>query len=185
MENKIIKIIQKEFSKTPDLIIKKIKLSLLDSIYIVYLESVGSGDKVNDYILKNLSNISSSKNKKIINIESIIPGPNSKEIKNYDEIEFYLTNGFALVIRNNTILAIEVKADINRSVSTPDTEPATNGPKDAFTESYQINLGLIKRRIKSNTLKNEEYIIGRKTKTKVGLLYFDDIAENSLVEEIK
>ena len=185
MENKIIKRIQKEFSKTPDLIIKKIKLSLLDSIYIVYLESVGSGDKVNDYILKNLSNISSSKNKKIINIESIIPGPNSKEIKNYDEIEFYLTNGFALVIRNNTILAIEVKADINRSVSTPDTEPATNGPKDAFTESYQINLGLIKRRIKSNTLKNEEYIIGRKTKTKVGLLYFDDIAENSLVEEIK
>jgi len=185
VENKIIKRIQNEFSKTPDLIIKKIKLSLLDVIYVVYLESVSSGDKVNDYILKNLSTLSTSKNKKIPNIDSIIPGPNTKEIKNEDEIEFYLTNGFTIIIRNKNILAIETKADINRSISTPDSEPATNGPKDAFTESYQMNLGLIKRRLKTNKLKNDEYIIGRKTKTKVGLLYFDDIVEENLINKIK
>ena len=52
MENKLIKRIQKEFSKTPDLIIKKVKLSLIDTVYIVYLETVSSSDKVNDYILK-------------------------------------------------------------------------------------------------------------------------------------
>jgi len=65
MQNKIIKRIQNEFTKTPDLIIKKIKLSLLDTVYVVYLETVSSSDKVNDYILKNLSYISSNKNKKI------------------------------------------------------------------------------------------------------------------------
>ena len=185
MENKIIKRIQEDFSKSPDLIIKKIKLSLLDTIYIVYLESVSSSDKVNDYILKNLSILSTSKDKKIPNINSIIPGPNTKEIKNKDEIEFYLTSGFTVIIRNKTIIAIETKADINRSVSTPDSEPATNGPKDAFTESYQMNLGLIKRRLKSNTLKTDEYIIGRKTKTKVGILYFEDIAEETIINEVK
>ena len=111
--------------------------------------------------------------------------PNIKEITNLDEIEFYLTSGFTIIIRGKTILAIETKADINRSVSTPDSEPAINGPKDAFTESYQINLGLIKRRLKSNTLKNDEYIVGRKTKTKVGVLYFDDIADETIIKEIK
>lgn len=185
MENKIVKRIQEEFSKNPDLTTKKIKLSLLDTVYIIYLETVSSSDKVNDYILKNLSNLSGLKNKKIRNLDSILPGPNTKEIKNYDEIEFFLTNGFTIVIRNNTILAIETKADINRSIAEPNSEPATNGPKDAFTENYQINLGLIKRRIKSHTLKTDEFIVGRKTSTKVGVLYFDDIAELETVEQIK
>jgi len=185
MENKIVKRIQEEFNKNPDLTTKKIKLSLLDTVYVVYLETVSSSDKVNDYILKNLSNLSGLKSKKIRNLDSILPGPNTKEIKNYDEIEFYITNGFTIVIRNNTILAIETKADINRSIAEPNSEPATNGPKDSFTENYQINLGLIKRRIKSHTLKTDEFVVGRKTSTKVGVLYFDDIAETEQVELIK
>lgn len=182
---KLIKRLQNEFSKTPDLIIKKVKLSLRDTYYVVYLETVSSSDKVNDYILKNLSYLSGIKHKSIYNFESIIPGPNAVSINNYDEIEYFLTSGFTVVIHNKEIIAIETKADINRAVNTPDSEPATVGPKDAFTENYQINIGLIKRRIKSNTLKTDEFTIGRKTKTKVGLLYFSDIAEDVLILKVK
>lgn len=184
MEEKIIKRIQEEFKNTPDLIIKKIKLSLLDTVYVVYLETVSSSDKVNDYILKNLSSFGSFKNTKKIDINSLIPGPNTKEIKNYDEIEYFITNGFTIVIRNNTILGIETRADINRGIPTSDTEPSPNGPKDAFTENYQINLGLIKKRLKSSKLKTDEFTLGRKTLTKVGLLYFEDIAEEKTIQLI-
>ena len=182
MKNKIVKRIQDEFQKTPDLIIKEIKLSLFDTIYVVFLETVSSGNKVNDYILKNLSSFSSFKNTRKIDINSLIPGPNTKEIKSLDEIEYFITNGFTIVIRDNTVLGIETRADINRGIPTPDTEPAPNGPKDAFTENYQINLGLIKKRLKSNKLKTEEFTIGRKTLTKVGLLYFADIAEDKTIQ---
>ena len=65
MENKIVKRIQEEFKKNPDLTTKKIKLSLLDTVYVIYLETISSSDKVNDYILKNLSNLSGLKSKKI------------------------------------------------------------------------------------------------------------------------
>ena len=186
MDNKIVKRIQDEFKNTPDLIIKKIKLSFLDTVYVVYLETVSSGNKVNDYILKNLSSFGSFKNTKKIDIASLIPGPNTKVINNYDEIEYFITNGFTIIIRGNTIIGVETRADINRGIPTPDTEPAPNGPKDAFTENYQINLGLIKKRLKSSKLKTDEFTIGRKTLTKVGLLYFEDIAERktiNLVEE--
>lgn len=184
MENKVVKKLQTDFIKNPDFIVKKVKLSLLDTIYVIYLESVSSSDKVNDYVLKNLTYLSGIKNKTKTNIENILAGPNMKYIKQYDEIEFYLTNGFTVIINNSKILAIETKADINRSVGTPDSEPATNGPKDAFTENYQINLGLVKRRIKSNTLKTDEHTIGRKTKTKIGVLYFDDITDEQLISSI-
>ncbi len=184
MENKIIKRLKKEFTSVPDLTIKKIKISLFTTVYVAYIETVSSSDKVNDYILKNLSHLSISKNPKIYNLDSIIPGPNSITIKNLDEMEYYITNGFTLVILNDSLIAVETKADINRGIPTPDTEPATNGPKDAFTENYQINMGLIKRRLKSSTLKTTEFTVGRITKTKVGLLYLSDIADETLINDI-
>lgn len=180
--NKIINRLQNEFNKSPDLVIKSITINILKKIYIAYLETVSSSDKVNDYILKNL--ILKKDNITKGNIASFIAAPNTLEIKNVDECEFYLTNGFSLVIIDNKIFAVETKADINRAVSDSQVESSINGPKDAFTENIQINIGLIKRRIKSSTLKAENRTIGRKTLTNISVLYFEDIADKKLVDNI-
>ena len=184
MENKIVKKIKNDFLQVPDFIIKKIKISFFDTIYVLYLETVSSGDRVNDYILKNLSSISSNKNKRLENLNSIIPAPNTKVVNNKDEIEFYITNGFTVIIYKSEILAIETRADIHRSITESGTEASINGPKDSFTENYQVNIGLIKRRLKSKTLKTIEYNVGRKTNTKVGILSFEDITKPELVNKI-
>ena len=180
--NKIINSLQNEFNKSPDLVIKSITINIFKKIYIAYLETVSSSDKVNDYILKNLilekDNITKS------NIASFIAAPNTIDIKNTDECEFYLTNGFSLVIIDSKILAVETRADINRAVSDSQVESSINGPKDAFTENIQINIGLIKRRIKSSTLKTENRTVGRKTLTNISVLYFEDIADKKLVDNI-
>lgn len=180
--NKIINRLQNEFNKSPDLVIKSITINIFKKIYIAYLETVSSSDKVNDYILKNL--ILEKDNVTKGNIVSFIAAPNTLEIKNADECEFYLTNGFSLVIIDNKIFAVETKADINRAVSDSQVESSINGPKDAFTENIQINIGLIKRRIKSSTLKAENRTIGRKTLTNISVLYFEDIADKKLVDNI-
>ena len=76
----------------------------------------------------------------------------------------------------------EVKGDLYRSVTPPTTETSVNGPKDSFNESILMNLGLIKRRIKSDKLVNEDFTLGRKTLTKVSLLYCSDIVKDELVK---
>lgn len=180
MNNSINKL-KKEFSLTPDLIIRKIEFKN-KYLYLAYLETVSSSDKVNDYILKNLNYFIGIK--KLPNINQILPSPNIKFLKSYDEVEYYITNGFTLIFYKNDIIAIETRADINRSVQTPEVEQSLYGPKDAFVENYQINLGLIKRRIKSKNLKIKEIDIGRKTTTKVGILYMEDTADNKNVDYI-
>lgn len=180
--NNLVRKLKEEFSESPDLIIKEIDVNLLNKIYVVYLETVSGSDKVNDYILKNI--ILKKEKVKKSNISSLIAGPNTIEVNNPDKCEFYLTNGFTLVIIDSKILAVETKADLNRGISVPDVEPSLNGPKDSFTENIQINLGLIKRRIKSNTLKSKNHTIGRKTKTSVNILYFEDIVDKSLIENL-
>lgn len=180
--NKIVARIKKEFSKTPDLIIKEININLFNTIYVLYLETVSGSNKVNDYILKNLI---ASKNKiNKYNLKSYLAGPNTKKIDNPDKIEYFLTNGFSIVILGDIIWGIETRADINRSVSNADVETSINGPKDSFTENYQINVGLIKRRLKSHNLKIENRVIGRKTSTQVGVMYFDDIVDDEIVQDV-
>ena len=180
--NKIINRIQDEFINNSDLITKDIEINIFTTIYIIYLETVTSSNKVNDYILKNIvANINKIKKN---NIKNYIAGPNLVIINNNDEIEFYLTNGYTIVICHNDIYAIETKADITRSIPECTVETSINGPKDAFVENIQTNIGLIKRRIKSNTLKTLNTYIGRKTKTNASILYFDDITDKELVKEI-
>ncbi len=180
--NKIVERIKKEFNKTPDLIIKEININLFNTVYILYLETVSGSNKVNDYILKNLIASKNKINKH--NLKSFLAGPNTKKIKNADEIEYFITSGFTIIILNNVIYGVETRADINRSVANADVETSINGPKDSFTENYQINLGLIKRRLKSHNLKIENRVVGRKTSTQVGLLYFEDIVDTDMVQDV-
>lgn len=177
---KILERIQTEFSKTPDLKIKEVRINLLQKIYVIYIETICDGDKINNYILKNLTNYKSKNN-----LNSNIPGPNTIFIKKTDEIEYYITNGYAIILSENNILAIEAKGNLHRSISESTREPSVLGPQDAFNENHNTNIGLIKRRIKSSTFKTEEIFLGRKTQTKISINYLEDIAEIKNVEKIK
>jgi len=178
--NKIVERIKNEFNKTPDLKIKDIRVNLLKKIYVVYIETICDSIKINDFILKNLTNYNN-----INNLNSNIPGPNTIIIKEYDQIEFYLTNGFAIIISDKNIIAVEVKGEINRAISTSTREPSIVGAEDAFNENIQTNLGLIKRRLKTRTLKSEELFLGRKSQTKIVINYLEDVAEEKNIKKIK
>jgi len=178
--NKIVERIKKEFSKTPDLKIKEIRVNLLKSVYIIFIETICDTDKINEYISKSLTKYNNKNN-----LNSNIPGPNTIVINSPDQIEFYITNGYAVVISDKKIIAIETKGNLNRGVTESTREPSLVGPEDAFIENHNINIGLIKRRIKNRTLKTEEIFLGRKTQTKISINYLDDVAEKDRVNKIK
>ena len=170
------------FSKSPDLVVKVIDANFFSKIYVVYLETVTSSNKVNEYILKEFILKKNEINKK--NITSYVAGANVKKISNIDLCEFYLTNGFAIVIMGNCLFGVECRADINRSITEAKVESSINGPKDAFVENIQINIGLIKKRLKSSKLKIENLYLGRKSLTNISIMYFDDVADLEMVKKI-
>lgn len=162
-----------------DIIHKEINIGKNNTINILFLESLCSGDKVNDYILKNITTKT-----KIYDISSILPSPNTKEIAS-NKIDYYLENAYTIVIHKEKIVAVETRAEIFRSVSKPESESSITGPKDAFTENYQMNIGLIKRRLKTSSLKIDNLTIGRRTKTQIGILYCEDIVEDKTLNDLK
>ena len=173
----VFKYINNTFKDTPDLVKRKIKYSF-SSVHIYYIETICSSEQVNNFILKNLTNPNSHRK-----FKDILAGPNFKEI-NLNKLEFYLYNGFTVLVYRNKIYAIETKASLDRSVTSPLVEQDLYGAKDALLENYQKNIGLIKRRLKSSHLKTKEYKLGRFTQTSTGVLYIDNITDMSLVKRI-
>ena len=167
--------LEKDYRNVQDLIKKDVK-----RLKIYYLETLCDQDKINEYILLFTNAFKIPKD-----IKKLLPSPHLLDVKTYQELEEYLENGFTIIIDNDKAYAIETKANLTRSIEAPSSEPTLYGAKDSLTENFQINLGLIKRRIKSNHLKNEELNIGRYSKTKVSMIYIDTIAERENIENIR
>ena len=125
----IAKKLKKEFNNSSDLIHKK-----FNKVHVLYLESICSSNKVNEYILQNVT-----MGHKYLFLQDIVSGPNVIHIKEYKLIKEYLLNGFACIYDSDEILVCEVKGDLYRAVSTPTAETSVNGPKDSFNESILMN----------------------------------------------
>lgn len=171
-----IKLIEDNFQKIPDLLHRKIKYKF-SYIHIFYIETLSSSDRVNNYILKSITNPIREKR-----VSNILAAPNFKRIT-IEEFEQYIYNGYTIVIYKDKVYAMETRADLDRSIAPPQIEQDLYGAKDSLIENYQKNLGLIKRRIKSKHLKTLEYKLGKYTKTNTALLYIDDIAKEELINK--
>lgn len=187
MNNKIINKLKEETNNSSYIIYREkyIKEKRID---IIYHEALTSQDKLSDFIYRSLDKIEKIYNEKDFLYDTIknnISNIKIKEIKNYNDIVNYLNNGFViLLIEDDYSLALEVKQNLSRSIDKPTTEMTIRGSLDSFTENIETNIGLIKRRIKSNKLWNKDLFIGRYTKTKISILHIDGISSNEIENKI-
>lgn len=174
----LVEKIKKELEKSDDYKFKVVSINK-KKIYLIYNEVLCSSDSINNFTLKKLLSI---KYRNLAKLENVLPEVNIISIKK-EEIVNYINKGF-LIILCQRIYAIEVKKDLDRGIATVESELSITGPKDAFSENYNTNVGLIRRRIKSSDLVVKSINIGMYTETKVGILYMDSIAPDNLVKKI-
>ena len=103
-----------------------------------------------------------------------------KELKNC-KIDIKFDNFIQKIFLNDKDVTDELNTDEISNVSSIISQ---NLYVREFVKNIQINLGLVKRRIKSSTLKTESRTIGRKTLTNISILYFEDIADANLVNNL-
>ena len=181
----------KKTNNSSDLIIRYLNLKG-KKLAILFFEGNISDDKISNYFMKNIDLIINFSQEKLSNnlfkeLENQIPNSNLKIVENSNDIFYLLSSGFTLILIDNVdkCIAIETRASLERSISEPTTEVTFKGPKDAFVENHNTNLGLIRKRIKSESLIMENIIIGEKTKTKTTICYLNDKADKNIVEKLK
>lgn len=89
-----------------------------------------------------------------------------------------LFNGLMVIFdhKDNNFYLIDISKIIRRSTGDSNLEPQNiTGSRDGFTENYKDNVSLIRSRIKNDNLMIDEFNIGKRSKTWVGLLSITDI----------
>ena len=172
----------KKFKKyNPDLKIRELKNGNT-TVYIIYFETLCKSNTINDFILRPIYD---DKIKSLDDIKNKLPSGNLLEINDENTLYDNLYSGFTIISIDNKFISFETKESLDSGIVVATNEKVIKGPKDAFTENYQSNMGLIRKRIRSKNLKVNEYTIGTSSKTKVALFYLDDIVNKDLVNKIE
>jgi hypothetical protein len=96
-----------------------------------------------------------------------------------------LTGAAILMLEgDNKGLILPVQGLAKRKIAEPQSEKLIRGPKEGFIEDLSTNIALIRRRVQDPSLKIRMYEIGRRSRTKIALLYIKDIIKEELVDEI-
>jgi len=161
--------------------------------FIVFIDGMVDRKVINDDILQPLmllSNLDIKGDEKSIAeyVKShILPHDQIHEVREHrkvvDEVNF---GGCGIYVDGmDSAFAADVKGWEHRGVERPNTELVIRGPQEGFNELLRVNTALIRKRLKDEKLIVENLEIGSRSKTPSSLLYIKDIANESLVKEVK
>ena len=109
------------------------------------------------------------------------------EEHDFQKIVEEIANGNTCIIIQGVTKAIvcQTQGFSQREVTQPTTETTIRGSKEGFVESLDINLGLIRRRIRNPRLRIEHYTLGEVSKTPVALVFIEGIANPRIIDEAR
>lgn len=109
--------------------------------------------------------------------------PGVQPLTTWDALLHHLLQGTVLLLpEQGAPLGIALQGLQQRSVGKPSTERQVIGPKEAFVEKLDTNIGLIRNRLRDPALRAEYRTVGRRSRTRVVMLYLADVARPELVQ---
>lgn len=119
--------------------------------------------------------------------DKLLPQNTVKKQNKFSEISKAVNSGdCALFVDTlNVAFVIDVKGFESRSIETPKNEIVVRGSQEAFVENLRTNTSIIRRLINSPELVVESTNIGNVSKTNVAICYMKNIANSSLIAEVK
>ncbi len=119
--------------------------------------------------------------------KNLIPITDNLKVTLLDDLMDNLLAGAVILLIDGSeeALVINLRKRESRSIEEPGTEAVVRGPREGFIENVNVNITLIRRKIKHPYLCVEKFVIGEKSKTDVYVIYLKNVANPKLIEEIR
>ncbi|WP_339149040.1 MULTISPECIES: spore germination protein [unclassified Sutcliffiella] len=119
-------------------------------------------------------------------IMSLITAAEVSFSENLTEISSGLRSGASILFLDieNTAIIVSVPNSENRSIQEPEAEKIIKGSREGFSESLNTNIYLLQRRNQDENLIVKNFSIGTKSKTKVSMMYINDLVNQDILSEV-
>ena len=117
----------------------------------------------------------------------LMPQNQIKTCKTYQEVVDEVNFGGIGIFIDSLGVAFsgDVKGWEHRTVDKPTSELNIRGPKEAFNETNRMNTALLRKTLKDENLIVEDVLIGTRSKTPCSIVYIKNLANSSLVDEVR
>ncbi len=163
---------------------------------LAYIDGLVDKTVINEHILRPLmtSDYNAKRGSKLLSKQRLEDIRTSflttVEVKENDRMEQVLAavlgGSTALFIDGAaTALVIDTKGFRQRSIDRPETEVSVRGGQDAFVEDLSTNFSMLRRRLPTDHLRAEAFVIGRLSRTKVRLAWLEGVINPKMVDEVR
>ncbi|MCU5457645.1 spore germination protein [Bacillus cereus] len=150
--------------------------------WISYYRPSLDGEKLQKYLMPTLLE------KPCASLEQLkehIPMSGITITNDLQKIEDMVLKGHAIIQLNQQdqkCMLANIAIDTYRAPSPPLNESTVIGPQEGFVEAIDTNINLVRKRLPVLDLQTKEMIVGEFSKTKVVMMYLDNLAEKDNID---
>lgn len=159
---------------------------------LVYLNTLVDQDMIAQNVLKALKQQQNGGNQLANNInktvmEEIIYPTEIQESNNLTTVVNSIIQGHTIILiaGHTSAYYLSTYKIPERSVTQPESEQVIRGPHDGFVENLATNISLIRYRLSNQSLRITPKELGKQTKTKIAVLYVENLVDNNVREEVE
>ena len=119
-------------------------------------------------------------------LDMMFPGICKKIDNDKNLIAQLVFSGIMVLKRNLNYYALDISKSPTRKTQESNIEAeGAFTARDGFVENFKENIALIRTRVKDSELIIDNYMVGRRSKTNISLLYINDIHDRTMKYEIE
>ena len=151
----------------------------------IYADGIADKQLLGELVAKPLR--AAEKNAGLEGVKKLLSSPEVKDGKKIKDAIAEISDGNVVLFVDGEkdFLIIGLKNPPGRTVAEPPTQVVIKGPREGFTEDIKTNLGLVRKRLKSENLKVKMLKTGKKSDTAVAMIYIDGVCAKGLPERIE
>lgn len=151
----------------------------------IYADGVADKQLLGELVAKPLRAV--EKDASLDEVKKLLASPEVKDGSKIPDAIKEVSDGNAVLFVDGekNFFIIGLKKPPGRTVAEPPTQVTVKGPREGFTEDIKTNLGLVRKRLKSEKLQIKMLKTGKRSDTAVALVYIDGVCPEGLPERIE
>ena len=151
---------------------------------VIYADGVADKPLIGELVIKPLKY--AQENSDLSAVKQLLASPEVKDGKKIQDAVKEVSDGNAVLFVDGEkdFVIIGLKNPPGRSVAEPPTQVAVHGPREGFTEDIKVNLGLVRKRLKTEKLQVKTIKTGKRSETSVSIVYIEGLCDKDLPKKI-
>lgn len=151
----------------------------------IYADGIADKALLGELVVKPLRAV--EKNASLNEVKLLLASPEVKDGEGLDKARKEISDGNAVLFVDGEkqFFIIGLKSPPARAIAEPPTQIAVKGPREGFIEEIKTNMGLVRKRIKSDRLQIKTLKVGERSETAVALVYIEGVCPEGLPQRIE